>query len=199
MTTSIPADFSEQAPSLRVRLTTQQWVDAYTVHLESIAQAVADARLRATLVDACQEARARAQMTGDPEDHRIFMEQVHVLTRSGVGRFDAERYAETKARWRTVSHHLLSLGFDLYEDIDIERLSTDRWRISQASTRAQWECSTEEMQVLCAFVSFVQHFSQFETPVAYVRRTLERQGITKETWPFHAHRLMIRNPWEGES
>lgn len=187
-----------QPPVRRVNLTTQQWVDAYTVHLESVAEATASARLRSIVVDACREARSRAISTGDAEDYRILAEQTRVLERSGVGRFDLQSYMMTKEYWKTVAHHLVSLGFNLDVDIDIEQVGVDRWRISQQGLDAHWECATPVMQVLCAFVSFVEHFSRFESPVAYVRRVLESQGITKETWPMHAARLAIRNPWEGE-
>lgn len=195
-------EFSSQKPSdkplFRPNLTTQQWVDAYTVYLDSIAEAVDNPRLIHLLQDACKELDDRAQASQNFMDYQLAQEQRRIFEISGLGKFSNEAYTQTLQAWRNVAHALLLHGYDLAEDIEFEQLSPFRWKIHQKAhgDHLQWECSDFEATVLFAFLSFVFSLSCTESPISYVRRTLQKQGITKENWSLHAHRLMIRNPWE---
>jgi hypothetical protein len=200
----------------------QRWVDAYTVHMEARAEAMADPSIKQRITAAVQELKKdRANATSDKEREEFdaaIVNQQHVLDQ--LGQFDIEAYRDISARWKQIRGDLLSSGWDMRQNVDFFRMSNGNLHVSQKTAlqkkhiqiRAKlvgeagltekdlgpgiiWHPATAAVAI--TFFKFV-HDSQTSVtdPREYTRRTLEQQGITAENFDQHADKLAIQNPWK---
>ncbi len=203
----------------------QRWVDAYTVHMESRAEAMADPSIKQRITAAVQELKKdRANATSDKEREefdRAIVNQQNVLDQ--LGQFDLEAYKDISTRWKSIRSDLLSSGWDMRQQIDFFRMSNGDLHVSQKSalqkkhmrirekvsggaglTEADlgpgivWHPATAAVAI--TFFKFVFDSQQsVPDPLEYTRRMLEQQGITEENFDQHADKLAIQNPWKAQN
>lgn len=180
-------------------VTTSQWIEAYTAHLEMVAEAAASPLLKRELTKAAEHARADARADGTEDNIRIMQQQEHVLATSGVGRINMEALNLVRQLWREVAGAVKTAGFCLSLDIQCEQKPSGEWSFEQAGSRLRMP---DQMgQVFLAFVKFVSTRSEEsqESPNEYVKRILAQQGVTKENWHQHVGRFTgLRDPWADE-
>jgi hypothetical protein len=179
------------------QITTQQWIDAYTAHLEGVAEATSSTHLKKEMTKALDHAVADARQSGKEEDHIIVAQQRDVLARSGLGHFDREAFALIRQLWKECATALKTTGFILAEPIDVEQ-NPSEWVFTQF--KAKIRCPLQMAQVMMAFLTFVNKRSEEsrESPLDYTKRMLAEQGITKDNWHLHAHNTALTDPWADE-
>jgi hypothetical protein len=180
------------------QITTAQWIDAYTAHLEGVAEATSSTALRKEMVKALDTATNNARADSSEENVTILQQQQDAMNRSRVGLFNREAFALVMQLWKQVAQAIKSAGFILSEDIDVEMLPSGEYAFSQFKNRVR--CPNEMGQVFLAFVKFCAARSEEsrESPNDYVKRVLAGQGITKDNWHIYADKTAIADPWADE-
>lgn len=180
-----------------VPITTRLWVDAYTMHLEGTAEAIASPQVRKSAVDALRQAKAALAVEVNEEKadqlRAVIGNQEQVLME--IGTFNLEAYRDLMARWRSVREQILRLGWDLTQDLDFTpNQKTGFVDISQGRGLRQ-PFMPGEAQIALAFIQFVNANQDKFDPLSYTKKVLTRQGITAENFDEHSDRLAITNPW----
>lgn len=193
---------SDPAPGFQlppeVPPTTRLWVDAYTMQLEGIAEAIASPRVRAAAADALRQAESALKVEANEEKadqlRSVIANQKQVLME--IGSFNVEAYRDLMAHWRSVRDQILRQGWDLTLDLDFERDdATGFVNVKQGRGRPQ-PFMAAEAQVALAFINFVNANQEKFDPLSYTKKILERQGINAANFADHADRLCITNPWQ---
>jgi hypothetical protein len=177
--------------------TTRLWVDAYTMQLEGIAEAIASPKVRGAAADALRQAQAALAVEVNEEKaeqlRSVIANQQQVLME--IGTFNVEAYRDLMARWRSVREQILRQGWDLTQDLDFERDdATGFVNICQGRGKPQ-PFMAAEAQVALAFINFVNTNQEKFDPLSYTKKILLAQGINADNFDDHADRLCITNPW----
>ena len=179
-------------------ISTGQWIDAYTAHLEGVAEAVSSSELRREMVKAIDHAQADVRKADTEENNIILDQQKNALFRSGLGKFDREAFNLIRQLWKKCAEAIKSTGLLLSEQIDVEQKPSGDVTFSQA--KAKITCPLQMAEVMMAFIKFCAKRSEEsrESPLEYTKRLLADQGITKENWFAYAANTAISDPWADE-
>jgi hypothetical protein len=178
--------------------TTRLWVDAYTMQLEGVAEAIASPKVRKAAADALRQAEAALAVEVDADKvaqlRSVIANQKQVLLE--IGTFNVEAYRDLMAHWRSVRDQILRQGWDLTLDLDFERDdATGFVNVKQGRGRPQ-PFMAAEAQVALAFINFVNANQEKFDPLSYTKEILKRHGINAANFADHADRLCITNPWQ---
>jgi hypothetical protein len=190
------------------QLTMREWVDAYTVHMETVAAGFSNSRLTAEVKDAEKQVASdlklaeegarglfrsdEARKAADEAEQTAFknLENQQHIHRQMRG-FDFDAYKVIRGIWRIVGPILVSTGWDMAQDIDGHRRK-DGIRFTQGKDKL--DLPYDQAQVLLSFMQWVGNNSMTD-PVAYTKRVLGSQGITAENFDEKCGGLGISNPW----
>lgn len=185
--------------------TTRLWVDAYTMQLEAMAEAIASPKVRKSAEDALKRIQADLAIETDPNkaaDLRAALQNQQKILLD-IGTFDLEGYRSTMAAWRRARDQILSAGWDLTQEIHFEvsyasatreRSSVQIINIFPEGGKKQPFMAGEGQAVLC-FIQFVAANQERFDPLSYTKQMLTRQGITADNFDDHRDRLCVDNPW----
>jgi hypothetical protein len=179
-------------------ISTGQWIDAYTAHLEGVAEAVSSSELRREMVKAIDHAQADVRKADTEENNIILDQQKNALFRSGLGKFDREAFNLIRQLWKKCAEGIKSTGLCLSEQIDVEQKPSGDVTFSQGKSKIT--CPLQMAEVMMAFLKFCAKRSEEsrESPLEYTKRLLADQGITKDNWFAHAANTAIADPWADE-
>lgn len=176
------------------------WCDAFTLHLDAVAEARNDPRMRASMADALKRTASEAKRTASEQDVHALRNQQAIARQATIGS-SPEEHREVKAIWKRVKAEMLGTGWDISEEIHIARDPADPrgccvWQGPEESPpKGCLKLPLSLGGMVRRFLLFIAENSQKLDPVAHTKQVLEAQGITEKNFHQHADRLAITNPW----
>jgi hypothetical protein len=169
---------------------TQDWIDLYSLILDSLAEFLADPKKRA-LKMGITEAELKDQMN----------------TMRLPGKMDLEKYRESCEAWRSVARQLKSFGVTLDEELQLAPtmdqmkgswLSDPYLHVFHLGETKPLTFRGRECMTAIGFFSFYANQCDKLDPTKKIRASLEAQGITKENFAERMALTGIANPWEAD-
>jgi hypothetical protein len=183
----------------------QVWCDAYTLHLEALAEAHNDRNMRGALAEATKRTASEAKQSRSQQDAMAAVNQRAIEAQ--VKRWSPEEHRELMAIWKSVRAEFMATNWDLAQDISYSRDAVNGrqllvWQGGAASPTAPppkdaLKFGLSYGAVAVRFLKFVAEHSQQFDPLAYTKQMLERQGINAGNFDQHQDRLAIINPWKA--
>jgi hypothetical protein len=177
--------------------TTRLWVDAYTMQLEAMAEAIASPKVRKSAEDALKRIQADLAIETDPNkaaDLRAALQNQQKILLD-IGTFDLDGYRSTMAAWRRVRDQIISAGWDLTLEIHFEPDNAAGIVYAYPEGGKKQPFMAGEAQAALCFIQFVAANQERFDPLSYTKQMLTRQGITADNFDDHRDRLCVDNPW----
>lgn len=183
----------------------QVWCDAYTLHIEAMAEAHNDRNMRGALSEATKRTAAEAKQTRSQQDVMAAANQKAI--ESQVKRWSPEEHRELMAIWKLVRTEFMATNWDLAQDISYSLDPVNRKKLlvwqggalppTAPPPKDSLAFSLSYGAIAVRFLKFVAEHSQQFDPLAYTKQMLERQGINAANFDQHQDRLAILNPWKA--
>ncbi len=181
----------------------QVWCDAYTVHLEAMAEAHNNQQMLGALTDATKRTAAEAKQTGSDQD--IMAAQNQRAIEAQVRRWSPEEHRELMSMWKSVRAEFMATNWDLAEPVQYALDAVNRrqllvWQgpelpVHVPPPKDALKLSLSYGALAVKFLKFTAENSAKFDPRVYTKQMLERQGINEHNFALHQEKLAIVNPW----
>jgi hypothetical protein len=172
--------------------TTRYWIDMYAMVLDRLMEFLADP----------QKAAARMGITKEELEKQKQTAQL-------PGKMDMDAAKELMASWKNVRNDILLFGLTLGDDLmiapDMSMWQSGTWQknpwleVSRENDNPLKFFGRDAMTAIGFFNFFIQQMDTVD-PCAYIKKSLEAQGITKENFINNPALFgsSIRDPWADE-
>ena len=167
--------------------TTQHWLDLYSMILDRLAEGLAD-----------PAAMMKKFNITDPG-----------VAANPIRKMDIEKYRESAEAWKRVKASIAAFGLSLDDDLTLaplpHEMNTKLWReapwveVYHPNETKPLRFTGRDAMTAIGFFAFFINAVQNRDPRQEIRRSLEKQGITKDNFHEHVGLLGIANPWDDDS
>ncbi len=183
----------------------QMWCDAYSTHIDALAEAFNSGQIRETLVDASKRTASAARQSNAVQD--ILAAENQRSIENQAKRWSPEDHRVLKAIWSSVRREFLATAWDLGQDIQYCRDAKlpqqmlfwqgEKQAVHVPPPKDALKFTLAQAGLAIKFLRFVEEHSSKFDPAAYTKQMLLKQGINEHNFDQHRDRLAIVNPWKA--
>jgi hypothetical protein len=174
-----------------------QWMDAYSMFLESTAEAKNNTELRTCIEENIKALKGSSKGLAGAADRQLLATQEQIKAFMG---FSLDMYKAKRLAWKNVCVDVRAASWNLAEDIHYTEQTKGGyhrfWQGDKDATEGGLVVDRVKALVLIQFLKFVNAQStQNANPIEYTKQMLLKQGINEHNFHKHADAIAFPNPW----